>query len=182
MAYAQSLKQEADFWRHLFALLLQSIALLSFTACASLESNPEPLHSSSPAETSTKNAQVAGLPEPVTPFSELSYPARMRYMRDVITPQLGQSFKDYNAKRYRRFRCSSCHGRGARQGDYSMPSPSLMRLNSNDNFELSRQHDPQMVAFMQSQVTPQMAQLLGEKPFNADTNKGYGCFECHMKK
>ena len=41
---------------------------------------------------------------------------------------------------------------------------------------------PKVFDFMAKQVEPTMASLLGEQPFDSETQEGFGCFGCHTKK
>ena len=66
-------------------------------------------------------------------------------------------------------------------GDYSMPSPSLMPLHAGKEMQSDRAYDPEMFAFMEKIVVPQMAHLLG-RDAQPSKEPAYGCFECHPKK
>ena len=158
------------------------LATFGLMACATKPAVPssqlESPKTDTPRASTSENSEND---QSITPFKELSYPARMQYMRDVITPELKRSFQKHNRRAYRRFGCSSCHGRGARMGDYSMPSPSLMPLHAGKEMQSDRAHDPKMFAFMEKIVVPQMAHLLGRDTQSSE-EPAYGCFECHQKK
>ena len=41
---------------------------------------------------------------------------------------------------------------------------------------------PEIVKFMSEKVVPDMANALGEKPFDPATKQGFGCAGCHEVK
>jgi hypothetical protein len=93
---------------------------------------------------------------------------------------MGKTFQGFDAEHYAEFGCVTCHGPGAKDGNFEMPSPALPKLPEDPTPVF--QEKPEVSKFMSEQVVPQMAKLLGEEPFNPETGKGFGCFDCHQKQ
>jgi hypothetical protein len=90
-----------------------------------------------------------------------------------------KAFQTFDAKEFAKFNCKTCHGRGAITKEYDLPNPDLPRL---DFAELRAGKHAEAAKFMKEVVTPQMAELLGEKPRSPTNPDGFGCLECHEEK
>jgi hypothetical protein len=107
----------------------------------------------------------------------------MAYMKSTVNPKMGALFHDFDAKRYDEPKCVLCHGSGAKDGGFKMPNPELPKLDfSPAGMKAMHTKSKAIVEFMGKQVVPTMAQLLGQPPYDAKTQKGFGCLECHTKK
>jgi len=61
-----------------------------------------------------------------------------------------------------------------------MPNPKLPKVpNDMPGFDKLSKDKPDAVKFMSTKVVPEMAQMLGEEPFDPKTGKGFGCHQCH---
>jgi hypothetical protein len=96
---------------------------------------------------------------------------------------MGEVFKTFNAERYDKITCVTCHGAGAKKGEFKMPSPDLPKLPPNGQFEAIMKAKPAVMKFMSEKVVPEMAGTLpGVDPYNPETHQGLGCYTCHQTK
>lgn len=106
---------------------------------------------------------------------------RIAYMKTVVLPKMKDEFVKFDAKHFSDMNCGTCHGRGAKEGSFKMPNPDLPRLSVEDGFEKHMQEEPAITKFMMETVVPNMAALVDEPLFDPKTQKGFGCFQCHMQ-
>jgi mono/diheme cytochrome c family protein len=103
-------------------------------------------------------------------------------MKTVVYPKMKEEFIGYDAKRYGEMTCITCHGDGAKDGSFKMPNPKLPKLPGDEaGFKALAAKMPAAAKFMGTHVVPAMAKMLGEAPYDPQTQKGFGCFECHTK-
>ncbi len=121
----------------------------------------------------------AGAPEtqPNKSFDEMSPPERMSLMKKVVLPEMTNAFQEFDREEFAEVSCATCHGPGAKNGDFEMPSAALPALDQEEMAE-----HPEVTKFMKEIVVPKMAAILGEQPYNPETHEGFGCFDCHTKK
>lgn len=127
------------------------------------ETNPDP------------PAADGGTPPQVEPLAagawrELDFAERSRFMRDAIMPTMRALFSELDPERYASFSCATCHGQGAADGTFSMPSSDLPVLGG----AAAGTNDAQkqrMTEFMRNIVKPKMAELLGDSELR--------CSKCH---
>jgi hypothetical protein len=113
-------------------------------------------------------------------WAKMSHEQKMTHMKTVITPKMGALFQGFAAEQYKDFSCVTCHGPGAKQGKFEMPTASIVKLNPADHFAKHMGKTAAATKFMMEKVVPEMAKLQGEAPYDPTTQKGFGCFECHM--
>jgi hypothetical protein len=99
-------------------------------------------------------------------------------MIDEVLPKMKLLFASLDPD-HQNMTCSTCHGPGAEDGSFKMPNPNLMRLLPDNNFEAHRRTSATITQFMTDRVSPDMAKLLGEPPYEPSTQKGFGCGGCH---
>jgi len=107
---------------------------------------------------------------------------KMNHMKKVVVPKMASLFQSHDQAEFAEFNCVTCHGKGAKQGSFKMPNPSLPVLDPTDQFAKAKQAHPAMLEFMMKQVTPTMAGLLGMQPYDPTTKQGFGCGNCHTMK
>ncbi len=113
-------------------------------------------------------------------WEHMSKAERKQYMKDVVMPKMKPIFHDFDPKRFKDVRCTTCHGDGARNGDFKMPNPELPKLPATrEGFDKLNKEKPKMMEFMSKTVKPTMADLLGMKPFDPKTGSGFSCGNCH---
>ena len=172
---------------------LSILVLLASISCGGNESAPPPASPSSPSSASAAPASAASA-APSAPatsgdtpaaFHDMNKQQRSKYMRDVVVPKMRPLFAQFDEKKFGKFGCGTCHGAGATDGSFKMPSAQLPELPSTpDGFEALGKKHPEMMKFMATTVKPEMAKLLGEKemdPKNPSAG-GFGCMSCHTMK
>jgi len=111
-------------------------------------------------------------------FDDMDPGERMQLMKTVVMPAMKKAFQEFDAKEFAEFSCVTCHGPGAKEGKFDMPNAGLPALNK----AVADKH-PAMTKFMAEKVVPQMAEMLGETPYNHETGEGsFGCMNCHTEK
>ena len=119
----------------------------------------------------------------VIDWGKMSKAERKQYMKQVVLPKMKPVMHDFDSKKFADVKCATCHGYGARNGQFKMPNPELAKLpNSRPGFEKLMKDKPEWMEFMGKTMKPSMANLLSLKPFDPKTGKGFGCGNCHMTK
>lgn len=110
-------------------------------------------------------------------FDDMTPPERMELMKKKVIPEMTAAFQSFDSNEFEKVSCATCHGPGAKNGEFEMPTKSLPAL---DKAEMDKH--PEMTKFMMEVVVPKMAGILGEHPYDPETHEGFGCFNCHTKK
>jgi hypothetical protein len=151
--------------------IFATLALLSLVACAgSKEASTEP---TTPEET---------VAEVQKPWHELEGREKGKFMDEVVVPTMGALLKEHDAEEFAEVGCKTCHGKDPKAAGFELPTPDLPKLNPADNFAEHKEREPEAFKFMTEVFTPKMVEILGEKPYDAATNEGFGCFACHTMK
>ncbi|MFK7931025.1 MAG: hypothetical protein AB8H79_22760 [Myxococcota bacterium] len=106
-------------------------------------------------------------------WQEMDFTQRQTYMATDVMPAMQTIFAEYDSTRFETITCATCHGAGATDGTFSMPSDSLFPIDF-ANFPTGPGAD-----FMMNEVVPDMTELLDMEPFNQETGEGFGCLGCH---
>lgn len=115
-------------------------------------------------------------------WSELDREARMAVMTTEVMPAARRLFQGFDAERYSRVSCGTCHGEAsAARHEYAMPNPELYALFPTGTPEQAAmvQEHPEMVRFMHNHVLPEVQSILGADAYDPDTRTGFSCFSCH---
>jgi len=123
--------------------------------------------------------------EPAAPlgWSEMSQDQKTEHMQTAVMPKMGEVFSAFDAERYAKITCVTCHGAGAKKGEFAMPSPDLPKLPPNGQFEELMESKADVMKFMIEKVGPEMAGTLpGVEPYNPETHEGLGCYNCHQSE
>lgn len=153
-----------------------AFAAVSTVSCGS---HPPPSAATPPtASTASSDSAAAPSAAPVA-FAAMSRREKSEHMKKVVVPQLGAVFAAADPERYAEFGCVNCHGPGARRGEFEMPSAALPKLPPKGDFAALKAEKPQVFVFMAEKVLPEMAQALGEHPFDPATGEGFSCYDCH---
>jgi hypothetical protein len=126
-------------------------------------------------------ATACGEEEPSS-YTEMNFEQRHAFMSEVVLPQMRATFVAFDAD-FADMTCATCHGSGASDGSYAMPSPDLPRLPPTEEAFLEYVKDPEHARwsqFMVDDVWPQMGALLELPLYDESTPDGFSCHGCHM--
>ena len=116
-------------------------------------------------------------------WKDMKRAARMEHMKHVVLPKMKAAFTAFDPGEFADFKCVVCHGAGVEDKSFKMPNPKLPPLPADEaGFKKLMADEPDAVKFMSETVVPQMAAMLGERPYDPATQKGFGCFRCHTVK
>jgi hypothetical protein len=119
-------------------------------------------------------------------FKDMNADQRMAYMKLTVLPEMKATFQAFDATKFAKFECKTCHGAGADDGTFEMPNPDIARLPATPEKFAEYAKDPKhgpWLEFMGTKVKPQMAKLLKMTEFDPATNTGdFSCHGCHMSE
>jgi hypothetical protein len=116
-------------------------------------------------------------------FAQMTGSERSDFMKKVVLPKVRPAFRNADPKEFAKMNCAPCHGPNARETQFEMPNPKLTKLPSTPaGWKKLAAKEAKMMAFMKDELTPMMAELLHEAPFDPKTGKGFGCLECHTQE
>ncbi|HVV87490.1 MAG TPA: hypothetical protein VHE35_30825 [Kofleriaceae bacterium] len=132
-------------------------------------------------KSSAKEPAPPAQPTPLAPgaWEGMSQHDRADFMKHTVLPVMAEKFKAFDSQKFADVSCETCHGPGAKEGKFDMPSGALPEL------DFSAPPDPSKAAigeFMMKEVKPTMANLLGMKEYEPDNPTGFGCLQCHTMK
>jgi hypothetical protein len=102
----------------------------------------------------------------------------MDWMGLEVFPKMRAAFVEFSADEYSAFECQTCHGSDMEMVDFKMPNR-LYSLSKTNTLTDAKDYDAETTQFMVDVVVPEMAKLLDMEPYDAETQKGFGCFGCH---
>jgi len=117
-----------------------------------------------------------------TAYAQMNREQRTAFMSAVVVPQMTQIFTAFDAK-FQNLSCKTCHGNGAADGTFAMPSPQVPALPASEEAFAEYVKDPEHARwsqFMIEQVWPKMADLLQVDKFDPAAHpEGFSCHNCH---
>jgi len=152
----------------------------SASAAPSAVESAKPVESAAPAASSASAAPAVSAAPTEKAWKDKTHDEKLAQMKTVVMPKMKEIFQAFDPKDFKDFTCKTCHGPGAKKGDFAMPNKSLPKLSFKDNLAKHMKEHPKAVKFMQEQVVPEMAKALGVKPFDPTTKEGFGCGNCHV--
>jgi hypothetical protein len=162
------------------ALALLILAPAFASACGGGQTEPK---TPEPAATTTTPPAAAGTPPsslaPSKPWKEMSLSEKKAHMKTAVMPKMTETFQSFDKSKFADVTCITCHGSGAKNGNFVMPNPALPKLTAEGGFAKHKKDKPEMTKFMMERVMPDMIQLLGAKPYDPQTHQGLGCTACH---
>lgn len=129
------------------------------------------------AADAVEEVEPAPVKSETSTFRALNYKQRAEFMKTAIVPPMTRVFQDFDATHFAAVTCVTCHGPGAKDGRFDMPTPALPRL----DFSSKDPKHQTWSAFMGSKVVPAMVSALGEQAYDPATRKGFGCLSCHLR-
>lgn len=121
-----------------------------------------------------------GTPEP-TAYEDMTFDERFAFMNDVVLPEMKKTFVAFDPK-FEAMTCATCHGSGAADGTYAMPTGDIPRLPPTEEefYEyIKDEENAKWALWMQDTVWPQMADLLKVEMFSEENPTGFSCSNCH---
>jgi hypothetical protein len=118
-------------------------------------------------------------------YPNMTFEERALFMNDVVLPKMTETFVAFDVK-FAGMSCGTCHGTGATNGSYAMPSAEIPKLPASEEEFYEYVKDPEHARwsqFMMDEVWPRMATLLKVPMFDPSTHPGgFSCSNCHMAK
>ena len=114
-----------------------------------------------------------------TPWKEKTRDQKLEWMGLEVLPKMKALFVEFDAERFKDFKCQTCHSDKMEVLDFKMPNESIYRLDANDPVGAAKAYDEKTTEFMLSRVTPTLAKLLDMELYNPETKQGFGCLNCH---
>jgi hypothetical protein len=111
-------------------------------------------------------------------WADMNGDQRHEFMEHTVLPHMKEKFVAYDAAEFGEMNCKTCHGGGVDDGSFEMPNPDILPLDFG-HMDLLTPEQTKTADFMHTVVVPEMASLLGEEPYNLETQKGFGCLGCH---
>jgi hypothetical protein len=160
-----------------FALLIGA----AFAACGGGGGGTGPANPAGGGGESSASASAGASSASPEQWASMSKDDRANYMREQVVPRMGALLSTAFPDKFSKVTCRTCHGKNGSENGFKMPNPDLPALDPTDHFKAHEAKTPQLLHFMMEKVTPEMAALVGEKPYDPATKQGFGCFECHVR-
>jgi hypothetical protein len=117
--------------------------------------------------------------KPLT-WAEMNRNQRKALMSREVVPRAGAVFRAWRPERFAQIDCTLCHGSGAIDGNFAMPTDHLPRLSGELLLGPEFAAHPDTTQLKLDRLVPEMADTLGLKKFSLVTRRGFGCYSCHL--
>jgi len=119
-------------------------------------------------------------------YKDLDKKQRGKFMKQYVLPKAKELFASFDPK-FGEVTCKTCHGDGVDDHTFKMPNPKIKPLPSTEEAFMTwvkqNPEEAKWAGFMSQQLEPEMAKILGMKPFDPRTKSGeFGCIACHTLK
>ena len=134
-------------------------------------------------------ALVSCYPKPVGPsgssaerrtWPEMSLEQKKAHMAGVVLPRAATVFRAWRPDRFTQIDCTLCHGPGATEGRFHMPSAHLPHLSGAVLLGPEFEKYPDTTRLKLDRLVPVMSESLGLSSFSIITRRGFGCYSCHF--
>ena len=129
------------------------------------------------------SAKVVGPPE--VAWKDMTFAQRKAYMKVAVTPKMKTVFQAFDAEKFKKFNCETCHGKDAVERKFKMPSNEIHPLPSTPEAFMAKLKTeptwPKWTKFMSEEVEPAMGKLLDVPVFDPKkpVEGAFGCVKCH---
>jgi hypothetical protein len=129
------------------------------------------------------DAKVVGPPE--VAWKDMTFNQKRAYMKAAVQPKMKAVFQAFDREKFAKFTCETCHGKGAADRKYKMPSPDIHPLpNTPEAFQAMLKTEPtwpKFTKFMSEEVEPAMGTLLAVPVFDPKkpVEGAFSCKACH---
>jgi hypothetical protein len=129
------------------------------------------------------NAKLVGPPE--VAWKDMNAKQKRAYMKGAVQPKMKEVFQAFDAQKFAKFTCETCHGKDGADRKYKMPSNDIHALpNTAETFQAKMKKEPtwpKFTEFMSQKVEPAMGTLLDVPVFDPKKPiKGaFSCGNCH---
>lgn len=136
-----------------------------------------------PAGVRPASGKTVGPPE--VAWKDMTYQQKKAYMKAAVTPTMKPIFQAFDAKKFKTFDCTSCHGKDGADRKFKMPSNDIHPLpNTPEAFQAKLKTEPtwpKWTEFMAQKVEPAMGKLLDVPVFDPKkpVKGAFGCGNCH---
>lgn len=113
-------------------------------------------------------------------WGDMNRDQRKRHMRQEVVPLAQAIFQSWRPERFSTVSCTLCHGEGAGNDDFHMPTEHLPRLSGEFFLGSEFRKHPDTTRLKLDRLVPEMAETLGKKQFSLITRRGFGCYSCHL--
>jgi hypothetical protein len=123
---------------------------------------------------------------PAVAWDDMTKEQRGKYMKEVVTPKMKVVFQEFDPVMFKKFDCTTCHGKDPKARKFKMPGPDVHVLPGTpaafQAMMAKKPTWPKFTKFMSEKVEPPMATMLGQPLFDPKNPKagGFGCQDCHM--
>jgi hypothetical protein len=116
-------------------------------------------------------------------YKDLDKKGRSQLMKQYVLPKAKELFAAFDPK-FGDVTCKTCHGDGVKDHTFKMPNPKIKPLPSSEEAFMTwvkqNPEEGKWAGFMSQQLEPEMAKILGLKPFDPRAKTGeFGCIACH---
>src|SRR5437867_4050836 len=66
--------------------------------------------------------------QPAFDFTKLKHDEQVAFMKKNVLPHMKAAFQKFDAKKYAKFNCKTCHGKNADKNKFKMPTADLPKL------------------------------------------------------
>ena len=136
-----------------------------------------------PASVRFAEGKTVGPPE--VAWKDLTFKQKKAFMKDDVVPAMKPVFQEFDAKKFKKVNCDTCHGADGADCKYKMPSNDIHPLpNTAEAFQAKMKAEPtwpKWAEFMSQKVEPAMGKVLDLPVFDPKkpVEGAFGCNRCH---